>query len=72
MQRLSSFELVAVDGEIDALAIKALDLHLNCFRHQLRITLGQMVALHSCTTLKVPNASRMLNFSKFTQKLAEN
>ena len=45
MQRLSSFELVAADGEIDALAIKALDLHLNCFRHQPRITLGQMAAL---------------------------
>ena len=52
LQRLSSFGLVAVDREIDALAIKALDLHLNCFRHQPRITLGQMVALHSCTTLK--------------------
>ena len=52
LQRLSSFGLVAVDREIDALAIKALDLHLNCFRHQPRITLGQMVALQSCNKLK--------------------
>jgi hypothetical protein len=49
LQRLSSFELVAADGEIDALAIKALDLHLNCFRHQPRITLGQLAG---CTISK--------------------
>ena len=54
LQRLSSFGLVAVDREIDALAIKALDLHLNCFRHQPRITLGQQAG---CTVLKSTNTS---------------
>ena len=61
LQRLSSFGLVAVDREIDALAIKALDLHLNCFRHQPRITLGQLAG---CTILKSPSTSCMSIFSK--------